>query len=136
MGCDIHIVIERRMAGDTEWIGILSTDNSIGPLPKIAQRDYGFFAEVASVRGTSTTTKYPRNVPRDVSRLAWTQYMMAPTDHHSASYATPAEFVDAYIRANPHGDGFRIDHATYDLLGLSSDYPEGAEYRVVFWFDN
>lgn len=141
MGCDIHIVLERKLP-NREWIGLWTSDefppNGVGRgnRPMIAQRDYGFFAEVAAVRGRSDTSKYPQNIPEDVSRLAWAQYMQAPTDHHSASHLSAEEFVAAYLRVNPESDRHRPAHALYDLLGIDADYPEGAEYRVVFWFDN
>jgi hypothetical protein len=138
MGCDIHIVLERRDAGQSEWVGQWCSDNlPMSRRPKIASRDYGFFAEVAGVRGSPSQSKmYPRNVPVDVSRLAWLHYMQSPTDHHSPSHATPAEFVEAYARANPNDKDYRPEFALYDLLGVEADYPEGCEYRVVFWFDN
>ena len=138
MGCDIHIVMERHDPEIQEWIGVWSSDN--GPRKDgrqfVARRDYGFFAQFA-VRGRAETVIWPRNLPKTVSKLAWSQYMRCPTDYHSASYATPAEFVAAWLRANPDGsDGkIRPDFAMYDLLGLFDEYEEG-EHRVVFWFDN
>jgi hypothetical protein len=135
MGCDIHIVLERRH-GD-EWLGIWSSD--CGPRKDgralVARRNYAFFAKLG-VRGASGTTKiWPRNVPVDVSRLAWLQYMKAPTDYHSASYATIDEFCSAWLEANPDSDQVRPQHASYDLLGFFGDEDEG-EHRLVFWFDN
>ena len=137
MGCDIHIVAERRKAKSAEWIGIWTTDTMPGKArPLFAQRDYGLFQRFG-VRGRSESGKviYPRNIPEDVSRLAWTQYMRCPEDHHSASHCTPQEFADAWLAENPNAEGIRADHAVYDLLGIDS-YPDGFEYRLVFWFDN
>lgn len=138
MGCDIHMVLEQHRAG-FEWLGVWCSD--ISPSRNrdmVAQRDYGLFAEVAQVRGRSDTGIYPRNLPIDVSRLAWMQFMQAPTDHHSPSWLTLAEFIHAFNRANPDGrrDGYRSEHAAYDLFGITTDWPEDCEYRVVFWFDN
>jgi len=135
MGCDIHIVVERKLP-DTEWYGIWSSDNGPRPRPRIAQRDYGFFGEVAGVRYETPTRQYPRNLPRDVSRLAWLQYMQSPTDYHSVSHMTVVEFTDAWFRAHDNPGEIRREFAAYDLLGLDTDWPEGAEHRVVFWFDN
>lgn len=144
MGCDIHIVLERRDPG-SEWIGLWCSDTFPGGRPKIAQRDYAFFGEVAQVRCRSETGKYPRNIPRDVSRLAWMEYMDAPTDHHSASHMTISEFTDAWFRANEKHPAViadknlpRREFAAYDLLGLSAygDPDCKSEFRVVFWFDN
>lgn len=142
MGCDIHIVVERRRKPAEPWVGLYTTDRSPGVnsgeirnlRPPIARRDYDFFTEVANVRGRSNTAKYPQNVPEDISALAWQEYMSAPTDHHSASHMSADEFCAIHHRVRPEQS--RADHATYDLLNLWSDEPDGVEYRVVFWFDN
>lgn len=136
MGCDIHIVLERKVS-DSEWLGVWSSD--VGPRKNgrapIAMRDYAFFAEIAQVRGSSESGIYPRNLPVDVSRLAWLQYMRCPTDYHSASHMTVDEFTSAWFRANPDSKEMRREHAAYDLLGLWEDEGD-PEHRVVFWFDN
>ena len=141
MGCDIHIVAERRKKSCDPWIGVWSSDLTPVAMgaqfrrPLCAQRDYEFFTEIAGVRGTSGTTIYPRNLPEDVSDLAWQQYMTAPTDHHSVSHVSVDEFCDAWFRAHPEStSGVRKEYAPYDLLGISGD--DGFEYRLVFWFDN
>ena len=140
MGCDIHMVLEQRLPGH-EWVGLWHSDYIPGVRgrPPIAQRDYGFFVEVAQVRGHSATGLYPRNLPVDVSRLAWLHYMCAPTDHHTPSYASLTEFLEAYARSTKHFAPGRADYrpefAASDLLGIDPEWPE-AEYRVVFWFDN
>lgn len=145
MGCDIHIVLERKEP-DAEWVGLWTSD--VRPdrrqlRPVVAQRDYAFFAEVAAVRGRSSTATYPRNLPRDVSRLAWLQYQRCPTDYHSASWMTVSEFVSAWLRVNPKRPDVRPEFAASDLLGVDGDEEDrwGDDdprvlYRVVFWFDN
>jgi hypothetical protein len=134
MGCDIHLVIERRRKPIEPWVGIYSSDLAPGSRIVIAQRDYDFFAEVANVRGKTTDYKnYPRNVPEDISPLAWQQYMRAPTDHHSASHMTAGDFCAVHHKINPTKS--REDFMLYDLLGISSN-DDGHEFRVVFWFDN
>jgi hypothetical protein len=135
MGCDIHIVVERRKSErpTDEWIGFIATDYHPGCRLPVAARDYNFFAEVANVRGnTSTHKNYPRNLPEDVSDLAWQQYMRAPTDYHSPSNMPLDEFCENYVKINP--EKARAEHTSYDLFGIYGD--EGFEYRVVFWFDN
>ena len=135
MGCDIHMVVERRKTGETwaDWVGFIATDYHPGARLPVARRDYDFFAEVASVRGTTRNHKnYPRNLPEDVSRLAWQQYMRAPLDYHSVSHMPLTEFCEIYGKINP--EKYRPEHAAYDLFGVHGD--EGFDYRVVFWFDN
>jgi len=141
MGCDIHCVIERKREGDMRWVGIQSSDN-MKDRPTYAQRDYGFFGELASVRDKSSKNRYPQNLPEDVSDLSWQEYMQSPTDHHSASHLPLSEFCQAWVDCNNSRDEayrntrIRSDHAVYDLTGVDTDYPENTVYRVVFWFDN
>lgn len=137
MGCDIHMVLERRQR-DAEWVGIWSSDVTPGEKGrvKVGRRDYAFFSEVAQVRGSSPTGHYPRNLPIDVSRLAWLQYMSAPTDHHSPSHLSLEEFIAAWLRANDGDSEVRANFAAHDLFSIDAEWPEGCEYRVVFWFDN
>lgn len=133
MGCDIHIVIERKRKDDQKWTGLLSTDQ-LHERPVYAQRDYDFFAEVANVRGRTTRGNYPKNIPENVSELAWQEIMSCPTDYHSASYMSVQEFCALHNEIRPECS--REGTAVYDLLGLDLSWPEGADYRVVFWFDN
>jgi hypothetical protein len=137
MGCDIHIVLERRRAGSPEWVGLWSTDTIPGDRPFFAQRDYGLFSRFG-VRGHRDDGKviYPRNVPEDVSRLAWTQYMRAPTDYHSPSWTTLTEFAEAWLDENSQMSKVRREHALWDMFRIDGSWPEGVEYRLVFWFDN
>lgn len=132
MGCDIHIVLERRKIDSRDWVGVYTTDTHPKHRIQIAQRDYDFFAEVAGVRGRTDTTMHPRNLPEDVSDLAWQEYMRSPLDYHSPSHMGVDEFCKAYLKANP--DAARPEFAAYDLLGADTD--DRFEHRVVFWFDN
>lgn len=133
MGCDIHIVLERRRNAGEPWVGIYSTDRLLPEgRPRIAQRDYGFFAAVAGVRGRPDGYHPPRNLPEDISPLARQEYMRDRADHHSASHMSAAEFCA--IHHNLYPNASRREHAEYDLLGVWSD--EVSEHRVVFWFDN
>lgn len=134
MGCDIHIVLERRRKPNERWIGVWSSDNGPNRRAQVASRDYDFFGAIAGVRGRPEGfSNYPRNLPEDVSQLAWSQYMRCPTDYHSVSHMSASEFCTIHHKVNP--DKSRAENVTYDLLGLWGDEDEG-EHRVVFWFDN
>ena len=147
MGCDIHIVVERRQSGRSTWVGLYSSDAAYSIIRKnmiAARRDYAFFACLAAVRGDApegVIKMYPRNLPEDMSELSREQFWRAPTDHHSASYATPEEFARQWLAANNARDDrfqqkdVRPEFAIYDLLGIEAD-ERGDEFRVVFWFDN
>lgn len=138
MGCDIHIVLERRKKSGGDWIGVYLTDELPGGRPPIARRDYSFFGRIAGVRTQTADTVYPKNLPEDISDLAWQAYMTAPRDYHSASHMPEVQFVNAWIAENPQGPDSKIraEWATHDLLGAYCDEEGGFEYRVVFWFDN
>lgn len=127
MGCDIHVVIEEKVDG--RWLGVSASDR-LKDRPEYAQRDYDFFAAIANVRGSGGV--YPRNLPKDISDLAWHLYMGAPTDHHSASHMAIDEFCEIHHRINPKMS--RGEYATEDLMGIYKS--DGEAHRVVFWFDN
>ncbi len=137
MGCDIHIVLERRRTSQDKWIGVFSSDNYevVGKNLRARNRDYGLFWRLAGVRETQKETPFyfPKNLPRDISDLAWDEYMTHPTDHHTPSHLTVEEFCKAYVAENPGDPMVRNEHAATDLFGV---YDDGCEYRVVFWFDN
>ncbi|WP_085908322.1 hypothetical protein [Kiloniella majae] len=132
MGCDIHIVVEMKREKDTKWTGVVATD-FLKSEPAISCRDYDFFAEVANVRGSTSSGNYPKDLPEDISDLAWKMYMRSPTDHHSASYMDLKEFCLVHHKINPNLS--REDFCVSDLAGYFYDY-EDTEYRAVFWFDN
>ncbi len=138
MGCDIHIVLERRELPCGDWIGLYSSDvyQIVGKNLRVKNRDYSFFAEIAGVRGSpGPEGYYAKNLPKDVSALAWHEYMKAPADHHSASHCSADVFCGCWLRMHPNNPGIRTEYALEELLGIYPD--EGDfEYRVVFWFDN
>lgn len=127
MGCDIHTVIEEKV-GD-RWVGVAASD-CMKRRPYYAERDYSFFGQIANVREHGL--HYPKNLPRDVSELAWHLYMRCPTDHHSASHMPLEQFCLIHNEQNPKLS--RLEYAVEDLTGLYDE--NGEEYRVVFWFDN
>ncbi len=103
----------------------------------VAQRDYSFFAELASVRGSSHRNNYPRNLPVDMSTLTKRMFWQAPTDYHSASFMSVDEFSECWMRVNKNSDrGIRSEFIGYDLLGIDHEDENKFEHRIVFWFDN
>ena len=112
MGCDIHMVLERKM-GDY-WVGIhaypyLHEDAvpvHTGDYKKIEglqfsgwrarQRNYNMFAALASVRGESPFGYEPKGLPEDVSHLAQGLSDEYGEDGHSHSWALLPEFLKCY----------------------------------------
>lgn len=118
------------------------------------QRNYSLFTELAGVRGDSATMLAPRGVPDDVSDLARWRIDRDEGDGHTHSWVTLDEFVQCYKRtmgekAVAHfaaervgGGKLDVDDAIANMVaGIEpSDYEDndenGAQFRVVFWFDN
>lgn len=150
MGCDIHIVLERRSKDDgdavnqwkeaifgAQWVGVYCTDDLPYPVrPKIADRNYSFFREIANVRGKGTYM--PRGLPQDISLLTRQTFDRCPNDYHSASHMTVPEFTNVWLKVygQKYGDdNTREKVSVYDLVGPVEENGK-YEYRVVFWFDN
>jgi hypothetical protein len=149
MGCDIHFVIEKKYPapdGD-RWVGVYM-DYVSPPMRKrheqadpgnhtkvytrisvLKDRDYGFFAMLAGVRGDGPE---PLGLPPDISEMAQLEVDAYGSRGHSHSWLTYREFCNrkALCDASAFED-------KGDMIGLSglreSEYDE---YRVVFWFDN
>lgn len=147
MGCDIHFVVERRHKERAHegWIGLYATD-ALPDRGLAARRDYDFFAEVASVRGSrSPKGYYARGLPRDISALAWEEYTRWGSDAHSVSHLPAQDFAGAWLRVqikdggdapkNHWGAPITEKSVLWSLLGCPEDDRDN-EYRVVFWFDN
>lgn len=155
MGCDIHIVVERKWKG--RWVG-LRTDQGFARggynsaetdwvYPDIGQRNYAFFARLAGVRGDGPE---PLGIPGDASDLTLMLTSQWEGDGHSHSYLPLKEFAErwcakdeAFITtmAAERLDG--KDWAYARLLDRASigtfdpyDDMDVEDFRVVFWFDN
>jgi hypothetical protein len=155
MGCDIHIVVERKWEGrgvglrtDRGFVrGGYNGEETDWVYPDIGQRDYGFFARLAGVRGDGPE---PLGIPSDASdlTLALTQYW--ESDGHSFSYLPLKEFAerwcakDAAFLATMTAERLRGEDRAYARLldrasiGVFDAYDDMDldDFRVVFWFDN
>ena len=145
MGCDVHMVVERRLSGNgSKWIGLYCTDHAPGhrSRPPIAQRDYDFFGRLASVRSQPEGPRdYPKFIPGDVSELALVEMTRFGSDGHSHSHLPLARVIQHWIssqgaRPLAKPEERTVSAIAYQEFGVDLDYPEDAEYRVVFWFDN
>lgn len=154
MGCDIHWVLEKHY--ESGWIGVYSSNESLLPsgstgntkinpskdswfTTTLSNRNYPFFARLAGVRGAGPE---PRGIPVDISQLAKAEIDLWGEAAHSHSWASAQEFITAWL-----DDESRINYITnrfigeppdqYNrLLGLTTDYHNISDYRVVYWFDN
>lgn len=120
MGCDIHVVVERRSRGSRKWIGIRSSDGSISlasdtVVKKIMAtrtprgydpdmwdlrhtactgRNYAFFGALAGVRNDGPE---PKGVPDDASELALEELTAWDGDAHSMSHDTLYHFIHTWL---------------------------------------
>lgn len=131
MGCDIHFVIERKK-NDSSWIGVASTD--YGYDPKARDRNYSFFAALASVRGESD--RKPIGLPEDASDLSLACIKDWDSDGHSHSWMGLKEFVELWYQNAWNADPKRKECAIVDALGWLRDDETPELFRIVFWFDN
>lgn len=165
MGCDIHMVLEKRW--NDRWVGTWDFRSVEGHAVITGEsgeritgngyvradarnRNYDLFAALASVRGSGPHG--PRGVPDDVSDLADMEIDRWGEDGHSHSWMLLSEalpifqriqfkHVQAQLEGKSKQDLFR--EAMHDL-GIDNIPDElwnaGPEaltgYRLVFWFDN
>jgi hypothetical protein len=157
MGCDIHVVLEtKRTEGisSPKWIGtnaynvipslgISCDDTETWFYWRIAGRNYGFFSQLAGVRGEGPK---PRGLPEDVSDMALWLSDSWGYDGHSHSWGTLEE-IGGLIVAHYLPDFIMESHAArtealLDFLGVVNyraidDLPKVlANHRLVYWFDN
>ncbi|NVN99255.1 MAG: hypothetical protein HXX17_08025 [Geobacteraceae bacterium] len=140
MGCDIHMVLERKHGN--KWVGLGEVDRPV------SARNYALFTELAGVRGESSTELPARGIPADASDLAAMLYEDWDGDAHTPSYVSMDEFLSAWIRvAAPEkkakwvadkleGQSDTKYTLLLELFSIYMDDHKEAEYRLVFWFDN
>lgn len=166
MGADIHIYAERRLK-DGSWSYLRGYDahnrrtyddkpekQSYGNLlfSRARSRDYGFFADLAGVRGPGPA---PKGLPDDVSPLVAEESELYGGDGHSHSWYSAKEFVPIFMKHHLtneeraeivthklEGSGTSLTHHVLNwYLGIDVPYgkddkPDPSAIRFVFWFDN
>lgn len=138
MGCDIHLVLERKNDAG-KWVGV-DTFNSHASaygeshsVPVARSRNYERFAALAGVRGDGPE---PRGLPSDASdttRLLATDDWGA--DGHSHSHLPLGEAAKIFLQTEfkkPQRTSLAMTDPAYHYFGV--DPADG--YRIVFWFDN
>jgi hypothetical protein len=130
MGCDIHFILEKKIAG--KWVGVQTDYFCSGPA---RSRWYGFFAELGMPhRGESDTAEPLRGVPDDPSETARAILDYWSGDGHSHSWLTADQFIAAYKRAvEKYKTG---TDRSQEMFGPYPLYTEEDDYRVIFFFDN
>jgi len=151
MGCDIHVVIEKKIEG--KWVQI--------DVPDVFDyRSYGYFGFLANVRNYSAITPIddPRGVPEDVKE----QYKEIINDdnYHSFSWLSVEELLNynydqiikdrrctRRIGENYYsgactceiGEGLKFslrDFLSVNFFENLKRLKDAKADRIVFWFDN
>lgn len=165
MGCDIHIVVEKKW--NDRWVGLRELgfmtvderdpifredrDGRRFPVRYVASpawsRNYDLFAEIAGVRGAGPE---PRGMPDNASELTQMLSEQWGCDGHSHSWLLMDEALPIFIK-HQLGERWMVDAARNNVLSGEAraraealDVLFGIEYgdaplddfRIVFWFDN
>jgi hypothetical protein len=113
---------------------------------RIRERNYGLFAEIASVRGESSQGLQAKGLPDDCSTLTRLAIEGWEHDAHSVSWLSVEEFIKCMAIAYDEittlvAERLTDKTDTYTRLLetlLGKDIEKGSidKYRIVFWFDN
>ncbi len=139
MGCDIHLVLERK--NGAKWVAVNtfnSHESAYGrgwSCPLARDRNYERFAALAGVRGTGPE---PRGLPADISETARLLADDWGGAGHSHSWLPIKDatkvFLDTEHRA-PEPDSIAAKYPSSHYFGVDDEESAG-DYRLVFWFDN
>ncbi len=145
MGCDIHLVVERR-DGD-RWVAVHTTNATHGidrdgelawSCPAAVRRNYRRFAALAGVRGDGPE---PRGIPHDASDYARMEIRRWGRDGHSHSWLPLAEALPIFVETERwpdagHGVEYARRYPAYFFFDVNEVDPDLGDHRIVFWFDN
>lgn len=147
MGCDIHMVLERRDHEKTRWVAIDTfhefkahqnhrDGDGVRYCDSLATaRNYRRFAALARVRGDGPD---PRGVPGDISDS--TEFLIRDygVDGHSHSWLPLADaariFAETQWIDEPLTDWQKERPADF-YFGIYAEN-DLSDYRLIFWFDN
>jgi len=138
MGCDIHLVLERKY--NDVWIGVDTFNSHTSAIdhnfsfPVAKVRNYDRFAALASVRGEGPL---PKGIPDDISQTSKYLIDYWGKDGHSHSWLPLKEAVDIFIKTDhekPKKDSFGEEYPSYHYFFVEKEDIDN--HRLIFWFDN
>jgi hypothetical protein len=141
MGCDIHMVLERKYG--LKWIAMDTFKGHEGShgkgwtSPAATSRNYVRFAALASVRGDGPQA---RGLPADISETTAMLFEDWGSDAHSMSWLPLDEAAKIFL-ATDHDtkpDDFKSKYPQSHYFGVdeSDARSNRVKHRIVFWFDN
>ena len=145
MGCDIHMVVERRTPRSWVTVNTMTGHHMRWPregggldwsAPVATARNYRRFAMLAGVRGDGPP---PRGLPDDISETAKFLSDDWGADGHSHSWIEADEaarifLATEYDEVDP--DSFKAKFPLSYFFGIETDDANEDDFRIVFWFDN
>lgn len=141
MGCDIHMVLERKFG--LRWIAMDTFKGHEAAYgkgwnsPAATSRNYARFAALAGVRGDGPQA---RGLPADISDTTAMLFEDWEPDAHSMSWLPLDEAAKIFLATdhNVQPEEFRSKYPQSHYFGVdeSDDRNKHIKYRVVFWFDN
>lgn len=141
MGCDIHLVVERRV--EQRWVAvrIMRSISTAAPInygmnfatPASKERNYDRFAALAGVRGPGPA---PRGLPDDVSETS--RFLFELLDRHTPSWLPLSEAAEIFAATERHElNDFDRKYSMYHYFNIEPETDGPAEdHRLVFWFDS
>lgn len=166
MGCDIHVMIERKIKSEhvNEQWATVATLNVIHPdgfhdagfkntlWYTVEGRNYAFFGDLTdgAVRSESDGFVHPlRGLPKDVSPLIMAEADWWGIDAHSHSWLYADEFLPVYLKHctsdqiiaeytedRLNGEPVWVEMMTKFFNVSVPDESKPSDFRFVFWFDS
>jgi hypothetical protein len=160
MGCDIHIVLERKDKKRDRWVGVRSyryfkasllanikTESVMGLAGfVIKQRHYDFFNDLCGVRGDGSEFGYQsKGLPDDASDLTLMELSEDNPDLHSHSWLSMAELrpvMEKHYGPQIIASRLKGERVRQDVLRMfvddeiGEDYTPEEDWRLMFAFDN
>ena len=146
MGCDIHMRVEYKYKGDSEWKSgehyCKNKDGSYEVVPIYDERSYNLFSILAGVRNNSLEPIIPimewrKGFPSDACEETVTEYLSWDGDSHSTTWYSMSELEQYYRYCNKFNEE-TLSTLMVLLQKRKSDLRiyGGDQMRIVFWFDN
>lgn len=126
MGCDIHMVLERKVGG--KWVADLSVQKYLKQ-----DRNYRRFAALAGVRGDGPP---PRGLPDDISDSTRLLVDDCGNDFHSHSWLPIKEAAQIFLETDYEPSDYDRKYPEGSYFCFDKDEYNEAEVRLIFCFDN
>lgn len=138
MGCDIHMIVERKVG--KKWVAINTmslhrTREKSFSFPLATDRNYKRFGALSDgVRGYAGLTA--RGVPRNASDTAKYHIKRYGSDGHSHSWMPIQQAAKIMLETEYNPDEWTRKWPIDAYFQVEERHLKEADHRLVFWFDN